>query len=64
MVCQGWYRRILGKWSPEAKRRLQICMECKEKVKIAGNEYVCGQCGCPLKSAVLADDKTCDLGKW
>ena len=38
-------------------------MECEEKVKLAGKEYVCGICGCPLKSAVLADDKKCDLSK-
>lgn len=64
MVCQGWYRRLLGKTSDESKRRLAICMECEDKVQLTKNEYICGHCGCPLKSAVLADEKECDLGKW
>ena len=64
MVCQGWYRRLTGKTSEEAKRRLQICMECDDKIRITKREYICSHCGCPLRTATLADEKECSLNKW
>ena len=64
MVLQGWYRRILNIRSEESKRRLAICMACEDKVKLTKKEYICGHCGCPIKSAVLADEKHCSLNKW
>ena len=63
MVTQGWYRRIFNITSEESKRRLEICMSCDDKIKI-GKEYICGHCGCPIKSATLADDKHCSINKW
>jgi len=38
-------------------------MACKDKVKLTKKEYICGHCGCPIKSAVLADEKHCSLNK-
>lgn len=64
MVCQGWFRRIFNIRSEESKRRLKICMACEDKVKLIKGEFICGHCGCPIKTATLADDKKCDLNKW
>lgn len=63
MVIVAWYKRIIGIQSEEAKRRLQICMECEDKIKL-GKEYICSHCGCPIKTAALADEKECSIGKW
>jgi hypothetical protein len=64
MFIQGWSRRLTGKTSEESERRLKICMECKDKIRITSKEYICSHCGCPIRSAVLADKKKCDMNKW
>lgn len=41
-----------------AKKRLDICHECDERVTI-----ICTKCGCPL-AAKVRSNKVCDLDKW
>ena len=64
MVCQGWFRRIFNIQTEESKRRLAIRMSCVDKLELIKGEYICSRCGCPIKSATLADDKKCDKGLW
>lgn len=64
MVSSAWYKRFRKQTSEEAKRRLQICMECDNKIKLTKKEYICSKCGCPIRTAILADEKECSMGKW
>lgn len=64
MVIGAWIKRFKGYTSEEAKRRLEICMKCDDKIKITKREYICSHCGCPIKTATLADEKECSIGKW
>ena len=61
----GNFKRIKGEeLSDEGKRRLNICMQCEDKIKISRNEYVCKHCGCPIKSKNFVLDEECYLNKW
>lgn len=64
MVVLAWYKYFKGQRSEEARRRLQICMECKDKVRLTKRVYICSHCGCPIKTATLANEKQCSIGKW
>ena len=64
MVVSAWCKRIKGEQSGEAKRRLRICMECQDKIRLTKSEYICSHCGCPIRTAVLANEKECSIGKW
>lgn len=64
MVIVAWYKRLTKQHSEETKRRLQICMECDDKIRITKREYICSHCGCPIRTATLADEKECSLNKW
>lgn len=60
----GNFKRIKGEeLSDEGKRRLNICMQCEDKIKISRNEYVCKHCGCPIKSKNFVLDEECYLNK-
>lgn len=63
-VFVGWYNVIFHKESEEAKRRLQICMECQDKIKIGKNNYICGHCGCVLKAKCASPEEKCSMDKW
>lgn len=61
----GNFKRIKGEeLSDEGKRRLNICMQCEDKIKISRNEYICKHCGCPIKSKNFVLDEECYLNKW
>lgn len=64
-IFVGNFKRIKGEeLSDEGKRRLNICMQCEDKIKISRNEYVCKHCGCPIKSKNFVLDEECYLNKW
>ena len=61
----GNFNRFFGKeLTKEVQKRLQICMECEDKIRITKNEYVCKHCGCPIKSKSFVLDEECFLKKW
>ena len=63
-IFVGNFKRIKGdELSDEGKRRLNICMQCEDKIKISRNEYVCKHCGCPIKSKNFVLDEECYLNK-
>lgn len=64
-IFVGNFKRIKGEeLSDEGKRRLNICIQCEDKIKISRNEYVCKHCGCPIKSKNFVLDEECYLNKW
>ena len=63
-IFVGNFKRIKGEeLSDEGKRRLNICIQCEDKIKISRNEYVCKHCGCPIKSKNFVLDEECYLNK-
>lgn len=62
-VITGWWNVITKKETPEAKRRYNICMDCKEKIKV-GKDHICSQCGCFLKAKTRSPKEKCLLNKW
>ena len=61
----GNWLRLTGKQlTDEGQRRLQICLQCEDKVKISKHEYICKHCGCPIKSKNFVLDEECFLKKW
>lgn len=62
-VIVGWYNVIAHKNTKQMEERLQICMECDEKIKL-GKEYICGKCGCVLKAKCASPEEKCLNGKW
>ena len=64
-IFVGNFKRIKGEeLSDEGKRRLNICIQCEDKIKISRNEYVCKHCGCPIKSKNFVLYEECYLNKW
>jgi len=59
----GWYRRLFKPITEEEQKRLDICNQCTDKIKL-GKEYICKHCGCPIKSKVRAKDEKCLIEKW
>lgn len=45
------------------KERLQICMECEDKIKL-GRDYICSHCGCVLRAKCASPDEKCSINKW
>ena len=63
-IFVGNFKRIKGEeLSDEGKRRLNICIQCEDKIKISRNKYVCKHCGCPIKSKNFVLDEECYLNK-
>ena len=63
-IIVGNWRRITGKvLTEEGQRRLNICMECDRKARIAKNEYVCQECGCLIRSKCQVLEESCVIGK-
>lgn len=63
-IFVGNFKRIKGEeLSDEGKRRLNICIQCEDKIKISRNEYICKHCGCPIKSKNFVLDEECYLNK-
>lgn len=63
-ILVGWYTYLfVNKSTPESKRRVKICMECPNKVKL-GKDWVCSECLCIIKVKSLVEDETCLLNKW
>lgn len=62
-IILGWFRLFRKQETEESKRRLAICMDCPDKIKI-GNSWVCSICGCVCKAKVLVEDEKCLNGKW
>ena len=62
-IILGWFRLFRKQETEESKRRLAICMECPDKIKIR-NSWVCSICGCICKAKVLVEDEKCLNGKW
>lgn len=64
-IIKGNWKRFVGQeLSEEGQRRLNICMQCEDKIKIGKNEYICKHCGCPIKSKNFVLDEECFLEKW
>ncbi len=48
-----------------AAKRLEICNVCENKKQNAIGVYVCGICGCVLKSKVFTPaERGCPIDKW
>lgn len=62
-VIVGWYNFVFHKNTKQMKERLQICMECEEKIKL-GPTYCCGLCGCELHAKCASPEEKCLNGKW
>lgn len=62
-VIIGWWNVITKKETLEFKRRLQICLECKDKVKL-GKAYFCSICGCEIHAKTKSPNEKCHNGKW
>ena len=62
-VFTGWWNVIIDKQTPEFKKRLEICMECKDKVKI-GKSWWCSRCGCEIHAKTKSPKEKCLNGKW
>lgn len=63
-VIIGWWNVITKKETPEFKRRLQICLECEDKVKLGKNVYICSICGCEIHAKSKSPNEKCHKGKW
>lgn len=64
-IIMGNWNRFTGKTlTNEGRRRLQICLQCEDKIRIGRNEYICKHCGCPIKSKNFVLDEECLLNKW
>ena len=64
-IFVGNFKRIFGQeMTQEGQRRLEICMQCEDKIRIGRNEYICKHCGCPIKSKNFVLDEECLLNKW
>lgn len=64
-IIVGNWKRITGQvLTNEGCRRLQICMQCEDKIQIGRNEYLCKHCGCPIRSKNFVLDEECFLKKW
>lgn len=64
-VLIGNWKRLRGEQlTIEGQRRLNVCMQCEDKIKISKNEYICKHCGCPIKSKNFVLDESCLLNKW
>lgn len=63
-VITGWWNVITKNESEEAKRRLAICIECKDKVKIGKNKWICSHCGCFIHAKCASPDEKCLMDKW
>ena len=44
-----------------AKKRLSICKQCPEYIKLT---HQCKKCGCIMNAKVKLIDATCPLNKW
>lgn len=62
-VIIGWWNVIIKKENPEFKRRFEICMDCKDRVKI-GKAYFCSICGCEIHAKTKSPDEKCLNDKW
>ena len=63
-VYEGWKNVLTGNVSDESKRRLEICMNCDDKIQITKKEYICSHCGCVLRAKCASLNETCDMNKW
>lgn len=64
IVIGNWRRFSGNQLTEEGQRRFNICMECDHKIQIAKTEYICKECGCPIKSKCQVLDEKCLLNKW
>ena len=62
-IIVGWWNVIIKKENPTFKKRLEICMECKNKIKI-GKAYFCTICGCEIHAKTKSPDEKCLNDKW
>lgn len=63
-VITGWWNVITKQNTPEFQKRLEICMECKDKVKLGKNVYICSLCGCEIHAKTKSPKEKCLNGKW
>lgn len=64
IIIGNWKRISCQKLTEEGQRRLNICLQCEDKIKISKKEYICKHCGCPIKSKNFVLEEKCLLNKW
>lgn len=62
-IIDGWIKWFKKEETVQSKKRLSICMECPDKIKI-GRDWVCSKCYCVCKIKVLVPEEQCDMNKW
>lgn len=59
----GWFKWFKKEETEQSKKRLSICMNCPDKIKI-GKDWVCSKCYCVCKVKVLVPEERCLENKW
>tara|TARA_R110002012_G_scaffold190633_1_gene358205 strand:- start:12171 stop:12416 length:246 start_codon:yes stop_codon:yes gene_type:complete len=75
-IANGWGKYFKGGASALEQERAKVCEGCTSatvgtfeklmpdySLKIVQG-LKCGECGCPLSTAIRSKEKTCPLGKW
>lgn len=62
-ITKGWLGLMVGKATPESRRRLQVCRNCSSN-RWNGLRMWCKECKCYLPAKVRVPEEKCKLNKW
>jgi hypothetical protein len=66
-ILDGWYNKLIAKKHPALKAmfdyRYDKCKECPYRKSLIDKD-LCGKCGCPIATKLMAYNAECPIGKW